>query len=236
MAKPYRKKNPYPTDVLIDRMSDEELLTHMGVPRRFHPFALRIDDPWPTEVEGWLSNLSKIYRPKEITDADLAGMGLIFYGPPKTGKTSMSARLLLHLVKLRIENVDPSGRNWSWFGQCMGRFVDWQIASELFREAVDDEEADREATEVRLSMQPNGDVLKRGDWLVIDDISRERKSDFNVGELHRILRRRHNETFPTILTTNFLPDDWEKKYGEVLASFLDRAFVPVPFGVGDDDE
>lgn len=231
--KTYRKKNPYPTDALIDRLTDEQLLDHMGVPRRFHPFALRTGD-WPVEVQGWLDNLDRIYRPKDIEDPNLAGMGLAFYGPPKTGKTSWSARLLLHLVKLRIENVDPTGRNWSWFGHCMGRFVDWQVASELFRDAIDDDGADIEATDLRLAMQPAGHALKRGDWLVIDDISRERATDWNAGELQRILRRRHNETFPTILTTNYPPTKWEEKYGEVLSSFLDRAFIPVPFDVEDE--
>ena len=61
--------------------------------------------------------------------------------------------------------------------------------------------------------------------VVIDDISRERQTEFNQDRLHSILRKRNNECFLTILTTNFSPDQWADVYGPVLGAYMQRAFV-----------
>ena len=231
MNKHYRKRNPYPTDLLIDGSTDSQLMDHMGVPPRVAGLALRKGIVYPGPVQRWIDDANHTFRPldyeRDPVSGKLAGQGLILYGPPKIGKTTMAARLLLDLVRLQVENTDPTGKNWSWHGWAMGRFVDWQDASELFRRAVADPDADADALLLRLAMQPNGNALNRGDWLVIDDISRERNTEFNSGELHRILRRRYENMFPTVITTNLSPSKWEENYGEVLASFLGRAFIAV---------
>jgi DNA replication protein DnaC len=228
----YVKKNGYPTEHLIDRLSDAELLGHMGVPIKFVRHAIAMTD-FPPDVEMWLENLPYIFRPsleKQEEKDGLCGTGLLFYGPPSTRKTTTAAAVLLQAIRKKIPNTDPTGFNVTWHGAAMGRFVDWQEASESFRNANrDDGEAAAFAEEVRRAMHPSGPMERRADFLVIDDISRERGTDYNTGELQRIVRRRGDNGYPTIVTTNHMPEDWPDYHGEVLTAFLNRAFLPVEF-------
>ena len=229
----YRKKNPYPTDELIQRLDDSALLEHMGVPMRYHPHAIAMhDQPMLDEIENWFQRLPYVFRPHMTYQKErpnLCGVGLVLHGASGTRKTTTAVATLLRLIRMGVPNTDPTGRNFSWHGWAMGRFVDWQSASRLFREAVKDEDADIEATGLRVSMQPGGPMTTRADFLVLDDISRERRTEFNVGELQRTIRRRFDQGYPTIITTNHSPRAWEDTYGDVFAAFLGRAFIPVEF-------
>jgi hypothetical protein len=227
------KPGGYETDHLIHALDDRELLAHMGVPRRFisHAVAMLDSDIHP-DIDKWLENLPYIFRPSnENLDKHLCGTGLVFTGPGATRKTTTAAATLLRAIRQEIPNTDPTLRNWTWHGACMGRFVDWQEASELFRSANSgDEEAEDQAAEVRAAMNHTGPPLTNGDILLIDDISRERTTEFNVGELHRIIRRRADEGWPTILTTNHAQNEWADVYGEVFAAYLARTNDVVEFG------
>lgn len=233
MPKSYRRVRGYATDHLIDSLDDGGLLMHMGVPPRYIPIACKIhqEDLFPPEIQEWISWIPNIFRPSVAPgtsfDPELFGMGLVLYGPAGGGKTTMASALLLRLVRMKIENVDPTGRNFTWFGAAMGLFVDWQEASELFRQAVSSEEHKEEAEELRDLMRPDGPVTNRGDFLVLDDIGRERTTEFNLNELHRVLRIRYNDCFPTIITTNTPPKKWAEVYGPVLAPFLERSTARV---------
>lgn len=229
----YYKGNGYDTDNLIKSLDDGALLAHMGVPLKYTPFApdIAVDDMDP-KIQMWLENLPYIFRPSfdQLKEKpNLCGMGLLLYGPPSTRKTTTAAAVLLRAVRAGLMNTDPTGHNFTWHGWAMGRFVDWQEASEVFRNANDDEDADVEANEIRKAMIPSGPSINRGDYLLLDDISRERVTEYNTGELQRIVRRRADNGYPTIVTTNTFPEEWAVRHGEVLAGFLNRAFIRVEF-------
>jgi hypothetical protein len=228
----YIKSGGYPTDHLIQGMDDQELLNHMDVPQHIRAVAeAGKDGPWHPEIQFWLDNLAYIFRPSTDLQKErpgLHGRGLILYGEPRRHKTTTACSLLLHVVRTGIRNSDPTYHNLTWHGWCMGRFVDWQDASELFRNAAGGRD-EEEAEVLRLAMRPNGEMTRRGDFLVIDDISRERGTEFNSNELHRILRRRLNYGYPTILTTNYEPDGWQDVYGDSLAAFMKGEFNLVEF-------
>ena len=230
----FRKEGGYVTDNLIKSLDDRQLLSHMGVPIRTQAFAVqaagrRMDE----RVEFWFEHMPYTYRPhhdRQDEKPELFGKGLILYGPGGSGKTVMASAILLRAIRMGIENSDPTGKNFTWFGWCMGAFVDWQDASEMFRRGSGkDEDASWQSLVLAQRMRPAGPMDERGDFLVIDDISRERRTEFNSNELHRILRHRENYGFPTILTTNHPPKEWPEVYDDVLAGFLSRAFVPVEF-------
>lgn len=229
----YRSPSGYSTDHLIQSMDDNELLAYMGVPRTFHANAIAMHDrPLRKDIENWVEMLPYIFRPftKYQTERpDMSGVGLIFHGPSGTRKTTTAAALLLRMVRMGIPNTDPTGRTFAWHGWCMGRFFDWQEASALFRAAVKDDEADSDAEEIRKALTMRVGPEHHADFAVIDDISRERRTEYNIGELTRILRIRHNRCYPTIITTNFEPKVWEREYGDVFAAFANRAFIHVEF-------
>jgi hypothetical protein len=228
----YYKPGGYETDHLLDDLNDIELLAHMGVPRRYIGHAAEMQEgDLPDAVLTWLENMPAIFRPAdEHLGEDLCGTGLTFCGPGSTRKTTTAAATLLRTVRRRIPNTDPTWHNFTWHGACMGRFVDWQEASEVFRNANSGKEASEVAAdEIRTAMHPSGPMIRRADFLVVDDISRERQTEYNIGELQRILRRRSDNGYPTILTTNHPQEDWVDRYGDVLAGFLSRSSFVVEF-------
>lgn len=234
--KQYFKANGYPTDHILDELNDEQLLDRMGVPARYWGAVLHTPREFPDEVAAWAASMRYIFRPDADTQREdpvggQAGMGLLLYGEPGEGKTTMAATLLLHLVRLRIPNIDPSGRNWTWSGPGMGGFFDWQETSELFRLGNSGDEVHAaNAERVRAALRLSAPMTERADYAVIDDISRERATEYNLTELQRILRHRYDRCFVTILTSNYSPDQWPEVYGEVFTSFLGRAFLAVRIG------
>ena len=227
------REGGYSTDNMIKSMDDDELMRKMGIPERVARWVPSNPvEELPHEVKFWLAHLPHIFRPLTNENLEMYAKGLILYGPSGSKKTSSAASLLLHLIRLGIRNTDPTGANKSWHGWAMGRFVDWQDASEMFRQAAGGRDVlvEEAAANLRWAMKPGGPtMMESGDFLVIDDISRERATEFNSGELHRILRHRENWGYPTILTTNHPPGDWQEVYGDVLASFMNRAFIKVEF-------
>jgi hypothetical protein len=231
----YRKTMPYETDALISRLDEAGLLSHMGVPMHAWPHVINMyEDPFGNLIDNWIRELPHIYRPQltyQMEAPEMCGRGLVLYGPSGTYKTTTAAAVLLRVVRMGVPNTDPTGRNFTWHGWAMGRFFDWQEVSELFRDSVKGD-ADTQDLELRtrVSMIPSGPMTEQANFLVLDDISREtRTTDFNVSQLHRILRQRQSHGFPTILTTNHAPEEWKDTYGDVLAAFLRRAFIPVEF-------
>lgn len=227
----YYKPGGYETDHLIDDLSDEKLLAFMGVPRKYIGYAAEMtEDDFPEKVQAWIDNLPYIFRPPdENLKAGMCGVGLVLSGPGSKRKTTMASAILLRVIRRKIHNTDPSGHNYTWHGACMGRFIDWQKASSLFRSANSNENDAVTAEEIRTAMMPSGPMLNRADFLLLDDISRERPTEFNTNELQRILRERSDEGYPTILTTNHSKDDWATAHGEVLAAYITRSHVLVEF-------
>jgi hypothetical protein len=220
----------YPVDRYLEQTKDEDLLAHMGVPTRFHHHVVAMyEDPLGDEIEDWIADMPYIFRPPPSRAvANRGGQGLLLYGRSGTRKTTTAAAVLLRLVRMGIPNLSPNGHG-TYAGSVMGRFVDWQDASELFRRAVGNEQADEDAQYLRSAMRCEVGRLDSADILVLDDISRERTSEFNVNELHRVLRFRNNECRPAIVTTNHPPKTWPTVYGETMAAFMERAFEIVQF-------
>lgn len=229
------KRRPHSTDALIDSLDDMALLRHMGVPRRYRELALLEQEQHPL-IEDWISKWPYIYRPQPELNHEkphLMGTGLALYGPSGAGKTTLSAALLLRLVRLLVPNADPDGHS-RWYGACMGGFVSWQEFSRLAREKHGDDDAGAEYEQLTWRMTPTAGVDTRADWLVLDDLSRERATEYNISELTYFLRHRYENGYPTIITTNVGPDDWADQYGPVMGAFMARALIAVEITKGPD--
>jgi DNA replication protein DnaC len=69
--------------------------------------------------------------------------------------------------------------------------------------------------------------------LVLDDLGKELSSDYNVAGFDELLRSRYDKGLPTIVTTNLTREQWGRKYGEAMGSFVYEAFNRVIIGSKD---
>lgn len=224
----------FATTKFVRATDDRKLMQRMGVPDRLIGGADRyLDEPLPPQVQNWLKKMPMIYRPSfdtmKASDQDLPGVGLVFYGPAGTHKSVTAVRTLLAAVRLGVPDFDPNNPlRRGWAGWALGHFQDWQELSALMRVGKVEDEWRMEELDGLLKAGLIGET-QGGQFLVIDDLSRERPTDFNLDRLSFYLRYRYERCIPTILTTNLEPDKWEDVYGSVLGQFLTRSTVQVAF-------
>ena len=156
------------------------------------------------------------------------GLGLLIYGMPGIGKTTLSLAIIQEIMtKLPLEAFSPvEGKiilkpcYFSTFNDVLdlkGRSMSDDVTEEdillwdgILGECKDD------SYNVRV--------------LVIDDLGKEHASlsGWQKNQLHHVLRTRFNNGLPTIVTTNIARDDWDGLYGDATASFAKEAFVYLP--------
>jgi DNA replication protein DnaC len=69
--------------------------------------------------------------------------------------------------------------------------------------------------------------------LVLDDLGKEYGSEYNTTGFDEILRSRYDKALPTIVTTNTPREQWARKYGDAMGSFVHEAFKRVIIGTTD---
>ena len=132
---------------------------------------------------------------------------LLFFGAPGLGKTHLSAAI--------AREVSAAG--WSVVYDTAGHvfrvFEDWKFNRE---EAGEDAER-----------------VLRCDLLILDDLGTELTTAFVQSALYEIVNTRLVERRPTILSTNLMPSDLERRYSPQAASRIQGEYQLLPF-VGED--
>lgn len=192
-------------------------LADYGIPLRLRNIIPMVDPTWeydtPAEaafVEGLRDRLVTSKRKPEDFPADISkiGQGLAYVGPPGTGKTTRAVKMLLAV------------------------YYRWSVPV-LFASFADYVEERKEAwsatgtraydLEVRQSMALTFPVV------VLDDIGKESKNAKRYGAevLDALLRARHREGRPSIITTNVPLSEWAETYNPSMGSFVQEAFVRI---------
>jgi DNA replication protein DnaC len=217
-----------------DSVDDYTLLRSAGVPHNLALRAAALDEKKLPLADRWVNFLDHVHKPtlEQVQEQpDLPGMGLVLWGGSGQGKTIKALHILLGILRSdRLHWVDDSVSSRLLF-PILGYFFDWQDLSEVMRRSnSDDPPALWPAFHAVLDGMPHlqYDFGRYGGGAVIlDDLSRERQTEYNQDRLHAILRKRYNETAITIVTTNFSPEYWLDVYGPVLSAFMMRSFVEV---------
>ena len=141
------------------------------------------------------------------TNPNIFGMGLMFAGPPNTGKTTIAAAVLCELR-----------RRWgvSVYYTRFPAHIERKIA--LLK-------ADGSANPEELSRWTY--AVERAEWadvVLLDDTGQEHTTNSGYAEdtLAELLRQRYDEGRPTLITTNLGGTEWAQRYSKPLRSFMDR--------------
>lgn len=143
-------------------------------------------------------------------DLSAIGRGLLWTGSPGTGKTTEGIKVLLecyfrwNIPVFFIGFADYiSGRKEQWSLENRPEAADrwWQIQRRI-------------------------ESVREVPVLMIDDVGKQHDgpSRFAANELDLLLRQRHRDGLPTLITTNTRVEDWGSIYNESMGSFVKEAF------------
>ena len=162
----------------VERFS--RLLASSGIKKRFESRTFenfRTD----TEMQKRAYTIAKRYA-DNFDKASKEGYGLYIVGGNGTGKTHIAAAITLQLI-----------------GQ--GIPVIFKTSPDLFGE-IKKVFGENESTRYEVTQ-----AYKSVDLLIIDDLGKERCSEWSMTTLYDIINDRYEDYKPTIVVTNYTPDD-----------------------------
>jgi DNA replication protein DnaC len=155
------------------------------------------------------------------------GKGLLFYGTPGNGKSTLAAAIIQEmLTKFSIDEFSVNDDN-VLIRPCY--FTTFNDVLDLKGETMDNPTEEQLVKyQGILGDCPNDAYNIR--VLVIDDVGKEHASlsGWQKNMLHHVLRTRFNNGLPTIVTTNIKLADWAALYGDATESFANEAFAYLP--------
>jgi len=163
----------------------QRILINSGLPKGFGDKTFdNWDEKYNKDARDAIFNYAKLW-PKMSEQ----GKGLYIYGPYGTGKTHLVVALANYIINEYSAHVV--------FGTLTKLFMPLKDAIGL-----DDTHL----------LQRERERLYNADLLIIDDLGKERPTDFVSEELYTLINTRYENKKPVVITSNYTVDEFAKKY------------------------
>jgi DNA replication protein DnaC len=185
-----------------------------------------VDDKDLTMIRKWLDAVKnkKVIR---AVGSNGCGKGLMFWGTPGHGKTTLSLSVIQEVMSTFPLDAFDVKENGPLIRPCY--FATFNDVLDLKGAMMDGPTDDQEVIFTGMLGECRNDAYNIR-ILVIDDIGKEHASlsGWQKNMLHHVLRTRFNNGLPTIVTTNIELEDWAGLYGDATESFANEAFGYLP--------
>lgn len=212
-------------DVSAAERRRKMLLDNANIPEkyagmRFGELGPYVDD---NEVGQKVMDWVRRFAAGEVVETK--AKGLVLYGAPGHGKTALTA------VALQEALLASNPRSWgkSWIkpyqpsrGAYMAPYRHFPTLTQRQFNNGTTEDEDNLLLDIR-GARTLETVVR---LLVLDDVGKEHRtsSGWAAGFFEELIRTRAYEGWPTIMTTNLMPDQWQAAYGPSCESFMYEAF------------